>query len=129
MRSFRLLHLVIDDLQVLIELFDTSFEIKRLLEDLLTIWRRIIHVRVAHHLLEEPIVLLVLLVMLAHLLRQYRVELIFNRAQFAQECALLQLNIVQLLQVSLVCLFDLASLSFYLFDFCKRFDQHKLVVA
>ena len=108
MLTLRLLHLVVDNLQVLIELLDATLKIKCFLENLLSVRSRFVHVWVAHHLIEEPVVFLTERVLvLAHMLWKYRIKFILNRAKLAQKCTLLQLDIVQLLHVPLVRLLNL----------------------
>ena len=76
------------------------------MENLLAVRRLIVHVRIANHLHEEPVVLGAL-GLLAHLLGQYRIKLVLNRAELTQKCTLLQLDVIQLLHVALVSLLNL----------------------
>ena len=81
-------------------------------------------------MLEEPVVLVTIeLHVLTHLLREYSVKFVLNRAQFGQQGALLQLDIVKLLHVLLVRILDLTSLLLDSFNFCERLDQQELVIA
>lgn len=96
MLALRLPHLVVDNDQVLVQIFDVCFQVERLCKHLLTIRRLIIHVRIAHHLPEEPVIFSIgeLVCSLPHLLRKNSVKLIFNCAKLAQKCALLKLDVV-----------------------------------
>ena len=76
------------------------------MENLLAVRRLIVHVRIANHLLEEPVVLGAL-GLLAHLLGQYRIKLVLDRTKLTQKCTLLQLDVIQLLHVALVSLLNL----------------------
>ena len=96
MLALRLPHLVVDNAQVLVQIFDVCLHLERLREHLLTIWRLIVHVRIAHHLSEEPVIFSVdeLVSSLAHLLRKNSIKLVFDCAKLVQKCALLKFNVV-----------------------------------
>ena len=96
MLALRLPHLVVDNAQVLVQVFNVCLQVERLREHLLTIRRLIVHVRIAHHLPEEPVIFSVgeRVCSLAHLLRKNSVKLVFNCAKLAQKCALLQFDVV-----------------------------------
>lgn len=131
MLALRLPHLVVDNVQVLVQIPNIRLQVKRFLEYLLTVWRCVVHVRIAHHLSEKPIVLSFgeLVCRSAHLLWEYRIKFIFNGGKLVQKCALLQFDVVQLLHVPFVRILYLACLFLDSLDLSERLDQHELIVA
>ena len=95
-----------DDLKIVLEILDVLVKIKSLLEDTFAIRRRLVHVGVPHHLLQEWMVSG--RGSATHELRHHTIKCLVYGLEFIKQRALLQRDITELLNIVLIGLFDLA---------------------